>query len=117
MLLTGGSAFGLAAADGVMRWLERNERGYATPGGRVPLVPGAVVYDLVDRRPDGAPRPGEGEAACEAASPDPTLGSVGAGTGAAVGKLLGRDHAVKSGVGLAVTELCRRASGWRRWRS
>jgi L-aminopeptidase/D-esterase-like protein len=105
VVLAGGSAFGLAAADGVMRWLERNERGYATPGGRVPLVPAAVVYDLVTGDPMARPGPAEGEAACEAASPDPQLGSVGAGTGAAVGKLLGREHAVKSGVGLAVTDL------------
>jgi L-aminopeptidase/D-esterase-like protein len=105
VLLTGGSAFGLAAADGVMRWLERNERGYATPGGRVPLVPAAVVYDLLSGDPSVRPGPGEGAAACAAATADPELGSVGAGTGAAVGKLLGRDHAVKGGVGLAATEL------------
>jgi len=105
VLLTGGSAYGLAAADGVMRWLERNDRGYATPGGRVPLVPGAVIYDLVTGDPTRRPGPVEGEAACEAATAQPELGSVGAGTGAAVGKLLGRDRAVKSGVGLVVTDL------------
>jgi L-aminopeptidase/D-esterase-like protein len=105
VLLTGGSAFGLAAADGVVRWLERNGRGYETPGGLVPLVPAAVVYDLMSGDPDRRPGPDEGEAACEAASGDPELGSVGAGSGAAVGKLRGREFAVKSGVGLAKQHL------------
>ncbi|MGH2980309.1 MAG: P1 family peptidase [Solirubrobacterales bacterium] len=105
VLLTGGSAFGLAAADGVVRWLERNGRGYDTPGGIVPLVPGAVVYDLITGDPARRPGPQEGESSCEAASEDPQLGSVGAGTGAAVGKLRGREFAVKSGVGLAKQHL------------
>jgi len=105
VLLTGGSAFGLAAADGIMRWLERNGRGYDTPGGLVPLVPAAVVYDLMSGDPARRPGPDEGEAACEAASEDPDVGSVGAGTGAAVGKIRGREFAVKSGVGLAVQHL------------
>ena len=101
----GGSAFGLAAADGVMAWLERNDRGYATPGGRVPLAPAAVVYDLMSGDPGRRPGPAEGEAACEAAAGEPALGSVGAGTGAAVGKLLGVQRAVKGGVGLAAGDL------------
>jgi L-aminopeptidase/D-esterase-like protein len=105
VLLTGGSAFGLAAADGVVRWLEREGRGYQTPGGLVPLVPGAVVYDLLTGDPRRRPGPLEGEAACEAASNEPSLGSVGAGTGAAVGKLRGREFAVKSGVGFAAQRL------------
>jgi L-aminopeptidase/D-esterase-like protein len=105
VLLTGGSAFGLAAADGVVRWLERNGRGYATPGGIVPLVPAAVVYDLMSGDPTRRPGPVEGEAACEAAEPEPALGSVGAGTGAAVGKIRGREFAVKSGVGFSVQHL------------
>jgi L-aminopeptidase/D-esterase-like protein len=105
ILLTGGSAFGLAAADGVVRWLEERGRGHWTPGGRVPLVPAAVVYDLLTG--DGSRRPGpdDGYAACEAAARTVALGSVGAGTGAAVGKLFGRERAVKSGVGLAVQDL------------
>ena len=106
MLLTGGSAFGLAAADGVVRWLERNGRGYDTPGGLVPLVPGGGRLrpaSAATRR--AGPGPAEGEAACEAATSDPQLGSVGAGTGAAVGKLRGREFAVKSGVGLAKQHL------------
>ena len=105
ILMTGGSAFGLAAADGVVRWLERQGRGYDTPGGIVPLVPGAVVYDLITGDPTRRPGPAEGEAACEAATDDPPLGSVGAGTGTAVGKLRGREFAVKSGVGLAKQHL------------
>jgi L-aminopeptidase/D-esterase-like protein len=105
VLMTGGSAFGLAAADGVVRWLERSGRGYETPGGLVPLVPAAVVYDLITGDPSRRPGPADGEAACEAATAEPELGSVGAGTGAAVGKLRGREFAVKSGVGLAAQHL------------
>jgi L-aminopeptidase/D-esterase-like protein len=105
VLLTGGSAFGLAAADGVVRWLEERGRGYQTPGGVVPLVPAAVIYDLVVGDPSRRPGPAEGHAACEAASSQPELGSVGAGTGASVGKLFGRPSSVKSGVGFAVQHL------------
>jgi L-aminopeptidase/D-esterase-like protein len=105
VLLTGGSAFGLAAADGVVRWLEARGRGHWTPGGLVPLVPAAVMYDLVTGDPARRPGPAEGEAACEAAGPEFELGSVGAGTGAAVGKLFGRERAVKAGVGLAAQDL------------
>jgi L-aminopeptidase/D-esterase-like protein len=105
VLMTGGSAFGLAAADGVVRWLEQNGRGYETPGGIVPLVPGAVLYDLLTGDPTRRPGPAEGVAACESATDDPPLGSVGAGTGTAVGKLRGREFAVKSGVGLAKQHL------------
>jgi L-aminopeptidase/D-esterase-like protein len=105
VLLTGGSAFGLAAADGVVRWLEERGRGYETPGGVVPLVPAAVVYDLVSGDPRARPGAEQGYAACEAAGAEFELGSVGAGTGAAVGKLFGRNSAVKSGVGLATQEL------------
>jgi L-aminopeptidase/D-esterase-like protein len=101
ILLTGGSAFGLAAADGVVRWLEERGRGYDTPGGIVPLVPAAVVYDLVSGDPHARPGPDQGYEACQSAGPEFAVGSVGAGTGAAVGKLFGRESAVKSGVGLA----------------
>jgi L-aminopeptidase/D-esterase-like protein len=101
VLLTGGSAFGLAAADGVMRWLEERGRGHPTPAGPVPLVPSAVIYDLVTGDPSRRPRAEDGYAACEAAASEVALGSVGAGAGAAVGKLFGRERAVKSGVGLA----------------
>jgi L-aminopeptidase/D-esterase-like protein len=105
VLLTGGSAFGLAAADGVVRWLEERGRGQWTPAGIVPLVPSAVVYDLLTGDPARRPGPDDGYAACEAAAPAVALGSLGAGTGAAVGKLFGRERAVKSGVGLAVQRL------------
>jgi L-aminopeptidase/D-esterase-like protein len=105
VLLTGGSAFGLAAADGVVRWLEQRGRGHWTAAGVVPLVPSAVIYDLATGEPSRRPGPNDGYAACEAAGPVIALGSVGAGTGAAVGKLFGRERAVKSGVGLALQEL------------
>jgi len=105
ILLSGGSAFGLGAADGVVHWLEERGRGYQTPGGLVPLVPAAVVYDLAIGDPRRRPGPEEGYAACESARDEPELGSVGAGTGAAVGKLFGTESAVKSGVGLAAQGL------------
>ncbi|MGH2955163.1 MAG: P1 family peptidase, partial [Solirubrobacterales bacterium] len=102
VLLTGGSAFGLAAADGVVRWLEERGRGYRTPGGLVPIVPAAVLYDLVEGNPAARPDAASGYAACEAASGGvPERGRVGAGTGAAVGKILGRERAVPTGVGYA----------------
>lgn len=102
VLLTGGSAYGLAAADGVVRWLEANGRGYATRIGHVvPLVPAAVVFDLP--LGDPAVRPGaiEGAAACVAATVAVERGTVGAGTGCAVGKLHGPDGWTKGGVGFA----------------
>jgi len=105
VLLTGGSAFGLAAADGVVRWLEERDRGYATPGGIVPLVPAAVVYDLMSGDPRARPDAEAGYAACESAGPEFERGSVGAGTGAAVGKLFGRAASVKAGVGVAARTL------------
>lgn len=102
VLLCGGSAFGLAAADGVMHWLD--ERGHGVPVGpaRVPIVPAAVLFDLwlgdARIRPDAL----AGYAACDAASSHlPTQGSVGAGTGATVGKLFGIEHAMKGGIGTA----------------
>ena len=103
VLITGGSAFGLAAADGVVRWLEEHERGYFTPYGRVPLVPAAVIYDLPSGSgPEARPGPDAGYAACEVAAPGvPERGAVGAGTGATVGKILGRDRAQPGGMGYA----------------
>jgi L-aminopeptidase/D-esterase-like protein len=98
----GRSAFGLAAADGVARWLEEHGRGYATPGGVVPIVPAAVVYDLIEGDPGVRPGPEQGYAACEAAEPGvPQRGAVGAGAGTAVGKLFGRRRATRAGVGYA----------------
>jgi L-aminopeptidase/D-esterase-like protein len=106
VLLTGGSAFGLAAADGVMRWLEQRGFGRPTPIGVIPLVPTAVIFDASADQPDGRPGPEEGYAACEAARPGvPERGRVGVGTGAAVGKMLGRERATPGGVGYAAVKL------------
>jgi L-aminopeptidase/D-esterase-like protein len=104
VLLTGGSAFGLAAADGVSQWLEERGLGRPTPAGPVPLVPAAVVFDLVEGEPGARPGAGAGYAACERATAGlPERGAVGAGSGAAVGKLLGRDRATRGGVGYAAS--------------
>ncbi len=106
VLLTGGSAFGLAAADGVVRWCEENGRGYVTPGGRVPLVPAAVLYDLVSGDGNVRPGPDQGYAACEAAVEGvPARGRLGAATGAAVAKALGREHSQPGGIGYAAAKL------------
>lgn len=85
ILLTGGSAFGLAAADGIMKALEEEGRGHETPAGPVPIVPTAVIYDLLVGDPSVRPGPSEGAAAYLAASEGPVeSGPVGAGTGAMV---------------------------------
>ena len=106
VLLTGGSAFGLAAADGVSRWLEERGRGRPTPAGIVPLVPAAVLYDLLEGDSGVRPGPEQGYAACErAAGGVPQRGALGAGAGAAVGKLLGRERATRGGVGYAASAL------------
>jgi L-aminopeptidase/D-esterase-like protein len=102
VLLSGGSAFGLDAAGGVMRWLEERGHGYAVGAARVPIVPAAVLFDLwhgdLRVRPDAA----AGYAACEAASSaKPAQGNVGAGAGATVGKLFGIERAMKGGIGTA----------------
>ena len=100
IVLTGGSAYGLAAADGVTRWMERQGRGFGIGSGVVPIVPAAVVFDLVPfGRFDARPGPEMGAAACDAASAGVAEGSVGAGTGTTVGKALGLEHAMKGGVG------------------
>lgn len=102
ILLTGGSAFGLAAADGVMRWLEEREYGFDTGVAKVPIVPAAVLFDLAIGESSVRPGPDAGYAACEAAGRDPVpMGNVGAGTGATVGKLLGPRYSVKAGLGSA----------------
>ncbi len=106
VLLTGGSAFGLAAADGVVWWLEERGIGRPTPGGVVPLVPTAVVFDLVAGASARRPGPNEGYAACEAATAGiPERGPLGAGTGTAVGKLFGRERATRGGIGYAARRL------------
>jgi L-aminopeptidase/D-esterase-like protein len=104
VLLTGGSAFGLAAADGVAQWLEEQGRGYPTPVGRVPLVPTAVIYDLAAGDPKARPGREQGYAACEAAAAGvPERGAVGVGTGATVAKLAGRERAQAGGFGYAAS--------------
>jgi L-aminopeptidase/D-esterase-like protein len=102
VLLTGGSAFGLDAAAGVMRWLEERGKGFPTPSGVVPIVVGAVLIDLSLGRSDVRPDATAGYAACDAASgAPPAMGSVGAGTGATVAKALGLEGALKGGAGSA----------------
>ncbi len=98
LLLTGGSAFGLAAADGVMAWLAERDRGYDTGAVRVPIVPAAVIFDLA---PDSSrPDPHMGRLACDHASEAAVEeGRVGAGMGATVGKVAGRENAMPGGVG------------------
>lgn len=100
ILLAGGSAYGLDAAAGVMRWMEERQRGYPVGEGVVPIVPGAVIFDLAPLgRFDARPTPAMAYEACEQASLDAVEGSVGAGTGAMVGKSLGAEGAMKGGVG------------------
>ncbi|GAC1326496.1 MAG: P1 family peptidase [Thermoleophilaceae bacterium] len=101
ILLTGGSAFGLAAADGASRFLAERGRGVATPAARVPLVSAAVIYDLMLGSADARPGAEAGYSACEAAAAVVERGSVGAGTGATAGKLLGADCWTKGGLGFA----------------
>jgi L-aminopeptidase/D-esterase-like protein len=106
VLIGGGSAYGLAAADGVMRWLE--ERGYGFDVGiaKVPIVPAAILFDLPVLRADQRPDAAAGYAACEAATDTPvTQGNVGAGTGATCGKALGFALATKAGLGSAAIAL------------
>ncbi|HEY8393170.1 MAG TPA: P1 family peptidase [Thermaerobacter sp.] len=108
--LAGGSAFGLAAADGVMRWLEERGVGFDTGVVRVPIVPAAILFDLAVGDPRARPDAAMGYAACEAASSGPVAeGSVGAGTGAVVGTILGPAGARKGGVG---TASLRTGGGW-----
>lgn len=104
VVLAGGSAFGLAAADGVMRWLEARGIGYPlASSGVVPIVGGAIVLDQAATDPGVRPDAEAGWAACEAASDDdPAEGNVGAGAGVTTAKVGGIGHAWRSGQGLAV---------------
>ena len=102
VVLTGGSAYGLAAAHGAQRWCEENGRGFAVPGGLVPIVPAAAIFDL-GRGGDFSARPGEemgyaatADAAARQEGHDVERGNVGAGTGAAIGR-----GTYKGGVGTA----------------
>jgi L-aminopeptidase/D-esterase-like protein len=98
VLIAGGSAYGLAAADGVMRWLEEHGRGVAMTGGVVPIVPGAVIFDLDVGGWDLRPTAEFGYDACQTAGAEVAVGTVGAGVGACAGVL-------KGGVGTASTTL------------
>ncbi len=101
VLLTGGSAFGLAAADGVMTWLSERGIGYDTRIARVPIVPAAVIFDLGAGDPNARPTAAHGRAACEIASEGPVAtGRVGAGTGATVGKWAGFEFGAEGGLGI-----------------
>ena len=104
VLLAGGGAFGLAAAEGVMRYLEERGVGFDMQVARVPIVPAAVLFDLGVGDPRARPGPSEGYAACDQASECVEEGSVGAGTGATVAKMQGLSRAVKGGVGTASLE-------------
>ena len=106
LLLTGGSALGLAAADGVVGWLLEQGRGFETMGGRVPIVPTAAIYDLMVARGGNRPDAAAGRAAAAAASTEPVEeGRVGVGAGATAGAYLGYDKAVRTGVGSSVVTL------------
>jgi L-aminopeptidase/D-esterase-like protein len=103
LVLSGGSAFGLDAASGVVRYLDERGLGFATPFGRVPIVPAAVLYDLSVGDPRVRPDAAAGYAAASAATSAPVVeGAVGAGTGATVGKFAGFDRAQRSGLGSAL---------------
>jgi L-aminopeptidase/D-esterase-like protein len=100
ILLAGGSAYGLDAAAGVMRWMEERGRGFDVGAGVVPIVPAAVLFDLAPLgRFDARPTPQMAYDACEAATAEVVEGAVGAGTGATVGKVIGPKHAMKGGIG------------------
>ena len=101
VLLAGGSAYGLAAADGVMIYCEQQKMGVHTAEAVVPFVRAAVIYDLGFGRSDIRPNAGMGYAACINAGTKVPQGSIGAGMGATVGKALGMAHAQKGGVGTA----------------
>ena len=107
VVLSGGSAFGLDAASGVMACLEEQGIGFITAGGVVvPIVSSAILYDLGVITSKVRPGPQEGRAACDAAGPSPLEeGTVGAGTGATVAKTGGADRAVKGGIGSAALVL------------
>lgn len=107
LVLSGGSAFGLSSADGVMTYLAERNIGYQTRAARVPIVPAAILYDLgVGDDPSIYPTADCGYRAATRASEEPIQeGSVGAGTGATVGKINGPDRAMKGGIGTALLEL------------
>lgn len=102
VVLSGGSAFGLDAASGIMQYLSERKIGFNTGVARVPIVPAAVVFDLGIGDPKVRPNAEMGYSACQASSTDrPLEGNYGAGAGATVGKLFGMGRAMKSGIGTA----------------
>lgn len=108
VVLAGGSAYGLAVADGVMGWLEERGRGFPVPGAVVPIVGAAIVLDAAVAEPSARPGPAAGRAACAAAdTAEPAEGRTGVGAGCTVAKVAGLAHARPSGQGVAV----RRAGG------
>jgi L-aminopeptidase/D-esterase-like protein len=105
VVLSGGSAYGLATADGVMRWLEEQGVGYPVHTARVPIVGAAIVLDASVADPQARPDAAAGRAACDAATADdPPEGSVGVGAGCTVAKVGGLEHGWRGGQGLAVVE-------------
>lgn len=107
VLLTGGSAFGLAAADGIMRYLEERGIGFAIGPARVPIVVGAVIFDLLNGDRRARPNAAAGYAACAAATREPEVGAVGAGTGATVAKGGDMSEIRAGGIGIASTHVDR----------
>lgn len=106
VMLSGGSAYGLAAGDGAMQYLEEQGVGFDVGVGVVPIVCGASLFDLVVGDPKCRPDKAMGYEACKAAGTcEPALGNVGAGTGASVGKFLGIDRMMKSGLGIHAVQL------------
>src|SRR6266516_4630876 len=106
VLLTGGSAYGLDAASGIMRYLEERGLGHDTGVARVPIVPAAAIYDLAFGSAISRPDAAAGYRACENATAEPVLqGNAGAGTGATVGKMAGPSFMMKGGLGSASTQL------------
>ena len=106
LLLSGGSAFGLDAASGVMRYLEERGFGFKIGAGVVPIVPAAIIFDLGLVTHEVRPGAEDGYTAClNATDGPPEEGSVGAGTGATVGKMMGRDLATKGGIGTSSVRL------------
>jgi L-aminopeptidase/D-esterase-like protein len=106
IVLSGGSAFGLDAASGVMRYLEERGVGFPTAYGVVPIVPAAILFDLGVGDPKVRPGPDCGYAAASSASGGPVEeGNVGAGAGATVGKMMGMERAMKGGIGSAAVTL------------
>ncbi len=106
VVLAGGSAFGLEAATGAMRYLEEQGVGFDTHVYKVPIVPSAILFDLGIGDPKVRPDAAMGYQACLNASPEPPgEGNVGAGTGATVGKILGLGQCMKSGIGTASLEI------------